>query len=85
MSSGPEIPVLADAHTHDHSHSHAHEHGLPHSHGGPGLRTVTASTDAGTLANPPTMSLLRLSLQTRLAAAILFAAIIWAASHWAMT
>ena len=84
MAVDSEPSGRAETHSHDYGHPHAHAHGLPHSHGGPALRVATAA-DGGlsTLAAPPGMSLLRLSIQVRLASAVVFAAVIWAAIHWA--
>jgi hypothetical protein len=60
---------------------HAHAHGgLPHSHGG-----HAGAPTADKPANPPAVSLLRLSIRLRLTGAIACAALIWAATHWATT
>jgi hypothetical protein len=87
MTSDLEASVFVDAHPHDHSqkhdHRHDHAHGLPHSRGATVLRAVAASPDAGHGTNPPSMSLLRLSILARLAAAVVFATVIWTAIHWA--
>jgi hypothetical protein len=82
MASDSEASGPVDAHSHSHSGGHSHAHGLTHNHG-PTVVRVRTTAEAGSLAFVPALSLLRLSIQARLASAAVFAAGIWAAIHWA--
>jgi hypothetical protein len=65
---------MAHAHSHDHTHDHGHHHGHAHSHG----------PETPHPSQPAPWSILRMTVRSRLAAALVVSAGLWAVVLLAM-